>query len=272
MIRNVIVICISTLGFCLHLAAQNLDLLLFEERWFNASNEQDRNAILLEKLVFQLMHPELINTIHNTMDRLNDELLSDSVDRADFLWNSALFCLIDEREQEGMSYLNKYKIFTNDSIGKYQLLKVLLRFPYNPEEAKMMYNNLLIQDPSYAGMECYFDVSIYSGKSLNYYILASAIVPGSGIIALGKPLKGLTSMGLNAGSVTLALLLWREQLFINSIFWGGLLFSKFYSGQIILTGTVFAERVGRKKEKLAKECELLCGGLLSSLAFRGLTP
>jgi hypothetical protein len=270
MIRYAIVICINLLAGANVIQSQSSTLLDLEERWFYASTADEKQKWMLQKLEFQLQNPSSLAGIYSTMERIDAGLIADSALRANFLWNAALFCLLDEREQEGMTYLNKYQKFSNDSTSNAKLLKIVLRFPYHPTEADSMYDALLAADSSYAGLDCFFDVSLYTGKGLNYYILASALLPGSGIIAQGKPVKGLTSMGLNAGSIVLGVLLWREQLYINSILWGGMLFSKFYPGQLLLTESVFEQRILRKKEKHANECELLCAGVLNRLQFREL--
>jgi TM2 domain-containing membrane protein YozV len=125
-------------------------------------------------------------------------------------------------------------------------------------------------DARFNSLQCLKDASAYSRKNENLYVIASAIVPGSGSMLNGYIGKGINSLLLNAASATGIALLVKHQLYINAVIWGGMVGLKFYVGNILLTKSLFERKEQLIKNQLANNCELIVKELLEDypLNFR----
>lgn len=86
-------------------------------------------------------------------------------------------------------------------------------------------------------------------------MLASAILPGSGTIAAGFPLKGMTSLIVNALCIYSVYWLISSHLYIGAIVWGSIFISKFYRGNIILTKKMLQYKHTKNKNALIKNLQ-----------------
>jgi hypothetical protein len=92
-------------------------------------------------------------------------------------------------------------------------------------------------------------------KSGTGYMISSGVIPGSGLVAIGKPLKGIASIVLIGGMSYGVYSLIQSNMYINAINWSLNLGMKFYLGQIKLTKKEFDKKQNKKRSILNKKCK-----------------
>jgi len=256
--QRIIIILITLLNYTHSLRAQTLfdkELLQLEQDVFVLKTDSERAPIILKKVDLYVKNNEIsVDALHEAR-RIDYQLLPSNESKLHFLWNAAIIANLNNQRNYAGFYINSYHTLTGDSSVEYKLLSVLIN---NGEDSALLIqtvNELAKSDSNFACLTCLNEVAYYQKKNRNGYLLASVIMPGLGSILEGYPLKGMSSLLVNAASVFAIYELVRSNLYINAILWGVTLTSKFYVGNIKLTDKLFDKRESKQKNTLANKCK-----------------
>jgi len=256
MLRFIIVVYIGLC--CIDIQAQDWPVFAeqMERRMYEASDDRARNAILLSKLdsAFHYLDvPSMREDVSRDLKRLKwDELSTDERKRSH--WNAALWAYSASEYNEARVHITKYQRLTNDTSIHAQFLHMLIAIESDSLLAGKLINQMTNKDSGFVAMKTIMHKRWSKEQRAFPFVLAGAIIPGSGLMAEGFVGKGLTALMLNSAvGLALAAMI-RANLYFNIATWGVMLVQKFYIGQLNLTSNLFRSRHPRK---LARQHELL---------------
>ena len=227
----------------------------FEKQVFEASCDTIKAELIFKKATLYFEADRYDSLLLNETDRIDWHLLKNKSDCLHFLWNASLANLLQKRYTKAEFYFNHYiALNTNDSDTlQIKTMAALIFMPLN--YSKLV--NLIGQtnDSLLQALTCYQDVLTYHKKRKNYYVLASAIIPGSGMLAVKKTKQGFTSLTLNAATVYFIYTLSQYNLYVNAFTWGFVLGQKFYLGNLALTQKLVDESETKQRQAIAQACE-----------------
>lgn len=233
-------------------SAKTDSLLFFEKLVFNSKSKVSRDSLLHEKLNFAIKHADL-SSAYTTYLRL--EKSGYRVFDKNYYWNSTLLCLDNFNFSSAIQNYKLYRL-NFDSISIHSnLLGYLVHVNYDSILAKKYFRKMIQLDSSLTCMNCFYELLNKKAKNGTGYMISSGIVPGSGLIAVGKPLTGITSMALLGGMAYGVYSLVQSNMYINAINWSLNLGMKFYLGQIKLTKKEFDKKQNKKRSTLNKKCK-----------------
>jgi hypothetical protein len=230
-------------------------LLAIEHRLFLQEDSVQQQSFILAKIKLYSAHRRLDPGIVKEIRRVRPELLAGD-DRRKFLWNGALLCFLNEDIDYAAHLYRQYRDHSNDSSLSSGLFGLLLTRGKDPAGFSRTLSSLSSRDSIFSSLSCFTDVESYRRRHRNFYLVSSAIVPGSGTMMNGDVARGLLSLALTAGSVWGVTALVQHGLYINAVLWGTGAGLKFYTGNINLTDKTFRRREAVKKGQLADACEL----------------
>lgn len=255
--KNIIISII--LFICINCVAQlNTDsvLLDIEKKIYTASNDTLKATLILKKTQVYLHHHYNDSILLLEMDRLHWNLITDSNQIKDYLWNAALLNLLNKRYHRAYHYFENYQSINHyDTSTVSQFFKALILMNIDSEKLNSFLNENQILDSLFFNLKCYQSSIEYQKKGKSMYQVFSAIIPGSGMLALNKPQKGITSLLLNTGTAYTIYALFQNNLYFNAVTWGIVLTQKFYLGGIKLTGNLFDENENTYKYNNSSKCE-----------------
>lgn len=237
-------------------AQQNFadSMLFFEKQIFVSQSAYEKNELLVKKFNTLLKASITGKRTYSELFRIEPELITDTVQKKEFLWNAALLCFLNNDPNNASIFLNKH--IENQGMSKEnQILSMMINNNFDTARVTASIGVLVRYDSSYTCMNCLNDLTRYSKKNKLLYSISSAVIPGSGSMLLGYIVKGLISTSMVAGSAYFLYNLVQEQLFINSFVWGSGLTFKFYIGNIKLTEKLFDEKENKIKNKKATACQ-----------------
>ncbi len=233
----------------------NDSLLFYEYNYFKSDNDSAKQLILLKKIRLYLKENITEREVFTEIKRVNINSLHNNDLKANFLWNAAALSYLNNETDHARFFLAEYSALKEDSSTAFNLLSILVnKYTDTNEVNKRM--KYLRRDTLFKGLSCFCEMTNYNRKHLNFYLISSAILPGSGTIMNGYVFKGLVSLALTAASVFGIVKLIEYGLYLNAVLWGTGVGLKFYAGNIKLTEKVFYKAENRKKNKLANNCEL----------------
>ncbi|MCA0429795.1 MAG: hypothetical protein LCH32_04775 [Bacteroidetes bacterium] len=235
-------------------------LLLFEKQLFFTRNTAQQDCILFYKYEYAL---KIKNYQNAYQSYLRLEKRNFRIKKEDYYWNNTLICLDNFNFTSATQNFNIYKLNFDSLSLNSNLLGYLTYVNYDSTQAKYYYQKLIKLDSNLACLNCFYKLINNKYKKGKGYMITSGIVPGSGLIAMGKPLKGLTSLALVGGSVFGIYSLIQNNLYLNALSWGLNFGLKFYVGQIKLTNKEYL----KKQEKLNKKCKSNYNSVLKKYFF-----
>jgi hypothetical protein len=274
MLRFYIISCLLVI-FGGTIQAQNSladSLLLYEKKHFECENDSLKQQVLLNKIDFNIRHNNLSRASYNDCGRVNLNLLKSEKQQHNFLWNSALVAYLNGDDQRCRINLANYSVLASDTATELLLLQLLANRNYDTTVMTEKIKVLNKRDALFNELRCLIQLAVYERKHLNYYLLSSAIVPGSGTAMNGEPLKGLVSLAIAVGSVYGVVKMVEYGLYINTFLLGAGMGLKFYTGNIRLTKKAFERKELKQKNKLAKQSELVLKKIFAKypLSWKGL--
>ncbi len=264
MLKNIIIL-ISALLCTEKVFSQNefsQHLLMLEEKAFLCTSDTLRNDFYLQKFDLYVQHNKPTNEAMLEARRIDYHLFRDTASMIRFLWNASVTSQLTNSVNPAAHYYSSYQEINPDSSVEAYLLGSLIYMDFDSAVARSFVNRLVIKDKSFACVSCLQEVANYSRKHKGLYLISSALVPGLGSALNGNVLKGTTSLLINSLAVYAVYVLIQSNLYFNAFFWGGAFLTKFYIGNIKLTGSLFDQKEERKKNKLATNCELMLSGVL----------
>ncbi len=238
----------------------NDSLLFYEYRYFRCTDATEKQSILLKKIDLYL-NAGITNTlVFNEIKRVKFGSLREGQNA--FFWNAALISYLNVENDQARFFLKEYELAAKDSSIMVQLLKVLV---YKDTDTSISHATLALlaeKDPLFKDLTCFDDIINYNKKHLNFYLISSAIVPGSGSALNGYVLKGLLSLAITSASAYAIVKMVEYGLYVNAVLWGTGVGLKFYAGNISLTEKLFYKAETKHKNKLATACELKLKSIL----------
>lgn len=228
----------------------------FELEYFNANDSSIKQEILIKKIAYYLNNNNSGKEVLNEVKRVKTKWIGNDTLKLNFLWNASLIAYLNQDEPYARFYLNTYEQLSNDTSIQCKLLSVLVNKYQDTAFAQIRIQQLTSNDSIFNCLNCFKGVAQYQKKHLNVYLIASAILPGSGSMMNGNVLKGAVSLALAATSVYSIVYMVNQALYLNAALWGTGLGLKFYTGNIKLTESLFNKSEMREKNKLATKCEL----------------
>lgn len=227
-------------------------LLFFEKLAYNAKSKEVRDSILLHKLNFTIRIADL-ESAYATYLRL--EKSAYRVYNKNYYWNSTLLCLDNFNFSSAIQNYRLYRLNFDSISIQSNLLGFLVHVNYDSIVAKKYFHKMIEHDTTLTCMKCFYDLLNKKPKSGTGYMISSGIIPGSGLIAIGKPLKGITSLALIGGMSYGVYSLIQSNMYINAINWSLNLGMKFYIGQIKLTKKEFDKKQTKKIGYINRKCK-----------------
>ncbi|MFM9986212.1 MAG: hypothetical protein ACKVOK_13320 [Flavobacteriales bacterium] len=256
MLRGIIILIISVV--CTNSYGQKNfadSLLILEEQFYKATDQIAKQHILLEKFQLYMDRNDFSEEGLRVAERVNCDQLDSNEARIHF-WNMALYSYVLRKYDKASSYLNDFY----SSRGVHNLDEVFLSYlitvQLDTTKANVYLKELVERDTSFSCLKCISEVQDYVGKKPGPYVLSSAIVPGSGMIAHGNVGKGLVSLGIHGGIVAAVVAMARWNVYFNAVSWGLTLFQKFYFGNLKLTNKLIENSNKKAKKKVSDNCEL----------------
>jgi hypothetical protein len=220
-----------------------------EKQFFLSKSDSVKTVISFAKLNQLLSSTNVeIDRCLKEINRIDPSYLS-RTKRSDFYWNSAICNLLEKKGPE-LVYARRYFEITQDTSLAAQLLYFMVATQYESFSNEVGSN---ITNPELKNFMSDYQSRNALMAQKKGYTIASAIVPGSGMMLKGHFDKGLTSLALNGGSAFLAYSLFKNNLYGNALGVTGLLLSRFYMGNIR-----FTQKLKPKKghKKLSRKMEL----------------
>jgi hypothetical protein len=195
-------------------------LILYQQRCetgqFATNNDTLRAQLIIQKTNTYIRHNAINENLLHEIERVNTALITDKLLLKTFLWNAALSYYLQQKHSESFNYISHYNDACNDTLLNNTLIQCLLLMQLDNERMLQKVSIAAQQDTSFNALTCYMQVLQYELRK-NKYVTASAILPGTGMFMLGKPVQGINSLLLNAGTIVLGGALWRNGLYFNSL-------------------------------------------------------
>ncbi len=251
---TILLLCINT-AYGQQTATTDSSLLALEQKVFITTNDTLKTALLVQKTFIRFGTNSINEALLNDINRLDYRLIQDSATQIMWLYNASLAYALMENYRYALIYYNEYaSIHAADTSLSTQLLHALLLANMDNNKLNTLITNGKI-DTRFTALNCYIKTIDFEKKGKNSYLFAQALLPGSGMALLGKPLKGLASLSLNGASVYAVYTLFSSHLYINAILWGATLGTKFYMGGVRLTETLFNQKQEKQRYALAQACQ-----------------
>lgn len=264
--KNIIIVIILFLCISFLHAQLVTDSLLFEleKKIYKESNDTAKTELLLQKLSIYFNQNNIVNhQVLNELERVEWTLIKDSAVVSNFFWNSALAYLLNEKHQLALNSYNHYQeVAKIDTSIDACFFKALITLNLDSVKFNECLKSCIQKDSSFIDMRCFYDVVNYEKKYRNAYLVSSVVIPGSGMLMLGKSRQGFTSLIINSASAYAVYALIQSNLYVNSIFWGIVLAQKFYAGGIKFTNKLFDEKEMKKQFQLSTNCRTSLDKLL----------
>lgn len=226
----------------------------FERRLFLATNPSEKDSLLFSHHIHSLRSGDYTASTLNSMLKINPKTL-DSADRAILFWNRAVLSAALLEYYAGWDNLDRYEKLTNDSSISFLLLKTQLSVTNNDfESARMTLNKAVNKDRTLQSLDCLCTLLESNQYNKKWPIVASAIVPGSGLILTGYVGKGGGALLLNGALVAGTLVLLSTHLYASAFFLGAGVLPKTYAGNIALTKKYTAANHLPKYKKRTAHC------------------
>jgi hypothetical protein len=235
------------------LSAQDVpaDSLLFYEKQFYLRGEQEA---LLDKLCLYLRNNVTGEPALREVNRVRHTLIRQNKARADFLWNASLLSYINNENARAEYFIDEYLFQTADSSIHSLLLASLIKTNQQNVLPGQLMRKLNERDTVFRRLTCLKSSRGYRREHIKRFMAASAIIPGSGMMANGNILRGTVALALSAGSALAVVKMIQAGAYLNGILWGAGVGFKFYAGNIRLTQKLFREKESKRKEKLESKC------------------
>ena len=239
----------------------NFILLDLEEQIFFAQNDTIKNDLYLEKFNFSICNNLEKEKLLFELNRVQEELLTDSIEHANYLWNAAIVTKINKEFTYSNMYFDAYIAETKDIFDDIKILGLLIKSEIDSAAYANFYLEF-VNDTSYKCMDCLNDLNNFVLPHKKGYVLASYIFPGLGTALTGDFYNGLGSLILVPSSIIGAVNLWKGGLYYNAISWGIVSIPRLYLGNTNLTYEKVNQLEKRELSKLSVACKALYSNVL----------
>ena len=231
-------------------------LLDLEEQIFFAQNDTIKNDLYLEKFNFSICNNLEKEKLLFELNRVQEELLIDSTEHADYLWNAAIVTKVNKEFNYSNMYFDAYLEEAKDASDDIKILGLLIKSEIDSAAYANFYLGY-VYDTSFKCMECLMDLNNFVLPNKKGYVIASYIFPGLGTILTGDFYNGLGSLILVPSSIIGVVNLWKGGLYYNAISWGIVSIPRLYLGNTNLTYEKVNQLEKRRLSELSDNCKAL---------------
>lgn len=253
--RRIILVLLTILSINSVFAQSSFEQKLLEEEWnyFQADSDSLRTVFALRKTNLFFHQNEVDERLFYEIKRLDNRYVPEA-QKENLYWNVALASyLLDERYYY-LKYANRYKELAGSTV-EMDLLEFLVHVKLNETESQKMLDSLQAKDSAFSDLAYLLEANNHESKHKNLVRVMAKIIPGSGLLILKKPVKGVTSMALNTATVFALRYLIQNNMYVNTFAWGMNLIQRFYMGGIALTEKMIVEKEAKEKAHLALDGE-----------------
>jgi hypothetical protein len=216
----------------------------------------DRNNLILQKIKLLCNSDLLIPSLMQELERVDVNLIADSIQRNYFLWNAALISHLHGSAISAASYIEQFdELQVNKTISS-SFLQYLIYTELDTAKASHTLQQLVIYDTVFSHLKYLHCEYSYIKKHHHLFILYSAILPGLGTALNGDLLGGITSTAIFATSIYGVVQLLKLYMYINAIAWAAGNGLRFYFGNLKLTDKAFLQSQNKHKSTIVKNNEL----------------
>jgi len=229
-------------------------LVELEYRYFKSSNEFEKQQLLIRKINHYLLQNYTGAELLKEIKRVQPGFILDSVQRRNFYWNASILAYLNGAYDMAEFEINQYRGNRNDFSFDERLLNLVVILFRDTLTARQEMYSMASIDSAVLELESCIAKETYTRKHKNFYLLSSALLPGSGTAMNGAVLKGMTSLLLLSTTAYGVAALIYHQLYFNAIMWGTGLGLKFYVGNLQLTEKQFQIRQESTRNQLSGVC------------------
>jgi hypothetical protein len=230
-------------------------LLDMEMEIYTTADKKVQNYLLEKKFALYISQNKFTTDAFKQGRRVDYRLLSEPQIQKRHLWNTALLAQMLNEHNISRHYYNLYQDMYPDTCTESLLLKFFIHNTYDTIIMNEAIIQLIEKDPRFEALKCYKNVLDFEPNSNLFYVVSSAIIPGSGNLMIGNFSRGLSSLALNSATVLGVRYLILSNMYVNALFWGTGFGLKFYAGNIRLTEVAHQEKSLKKHARLARNCE-----------------
>ncbi len=231
-------------------------LLNLEYAIYSTSDAIAKNDLLLQKLEVYLKAERWDEEALNCASRIDRQLINGDSAKANFALQKSVLGHLNGKVNMAWNEFTRYKKYVPQLSEGERLYELQLAYTYGASNADSLLNNLLAEHPDWGDLDCIKEVFEFELRQKKALVIASYVLPGSGLIMNGNVFRGFTAMGLNAGIGYGIYWMINQKMPINAFVWGLGLIPKSYLGNVRLTKNKIEESELLKRKKLATECEL----------------
>lgn len=214
----------------------------YERLIFQGNSGLSTNEILLRKSYCYKAQNNFEQALE-TLQRTDYYSGSDSI-RFQLLYESILAAYLNERFDLSLSLIDELKYnFNNQTNFSLEVIEVLtLAELMKWSEAKSKFTSLSLNHNLNLDSTLFDQVLNHKFKKPEKAIILSYLLPGSGIIYAGAPVRGLTSTALQAGAMLMIIHGLTDGYFFTGALTGAALFYVFYNGGAQYAATLSTKR------------------------------
>jgi hypothetical protein len=229
------------------------ELLSLELKQFESNDIKEKLATLVEKVNLEMVNPSYYALLQEDLIRIRS-IATDANTSETILYNQCLIALSLKNYDQMNLLLEELKAKKDTLDLSERILSACLSIiKYDTTQFKADIQHLQ-SDTS----------TILCSLNLNKkkYTTMSIVLPGLGMMALGKPTKGILALGLNTAAIAGTIYLISKGFYFAGFNTGLTIIPKFYAGNIRLTESVFNRKnnqliLNNQKEMLKKMDEVL---------------
>jgi hypothetical protein len=232
------------------------DLLTLEHQAYRAQNDTVRNVLLFQKFQLFVANAQYGARAFSEAKRVQYQLLPDTL-KWKYLWNASLIAYLNGDRDYTSFYGNCFRALHSDTLIAESTVLHAFQNMGNDSLVALDVATLSARDTIFGCMRCLGA----AGQSEKFptearYVLASALIPGSGMFLLGDARRGATALAINAGIGVLVYLFCKEALFVNAFGWGAALITKFYFGNMQLTRVLHQRKLAKRITDRDADCQM----------------
>ena len=231
-------------------------LLAAEREIFLSRNDTHTNDLILNKIDLYLKYDSVNTDLLREVKRVNTTLLNKDTVKEKFYWNACLIAHLNNDFNNASNYLHSYANQRSDSTLDFLLLAVLVFHEHDTEKVSSLIRQAAKTDSSFYALKCMNSIEMLAHiKAKKILIFCSHLIPGTGTMFVGRPVKGAVSLLLTGTLGAATYFLASRGLYMNAFFISFPWFYKFYWGQTRLTRKMIEEKETHRQAKLAETCE-----------------
>jgi len=266
--RIILIPIILHISFAYGQLAFDSELLSLESKIYNSSSNTVSTKYCIDKLDLYIKNKNYGIEALNTAERIDYDKIADSAEQIRFLWNAALIAHLNNDQSYAPHYIFWYQKLSNDNSIQANLLAVVINNGIDSVLVSTSVKHLQSYSKEFDSLICINGMYAYRIEHKKKYTVASAIVPGLGIMLNGNVTKGVTSLALTGATGYTIYLMAVNSLYFSAILTAYAIGAKFYLGNIALTKKLVLEKEELKKSALAKNCKCTLNRALERYPLR----